>query len=120
MAKFTLSDIKAAAERKYSSTVYVLSDGTECVLPNLLNLDEKVGNKVEKALKDLSATGDDDEKGDVSSVRTAASTVLRLVAGERNGDKILDELGGSLASIITLIEEWSSASQVGEASPSDN
>jgi hypothetical protein len=118
MAKFTLADIKAEAERRYAPTVVELSDGTTCVLENILNLDDKVSNKVERALKELSATSEDDDK-DVASIRESATTLLTLIGG-KNGEKLVAELGGNLARIMIVIEHWTSASQVGEASPSDN
>jgi hypothetical protein len=118
MAKFTLADIRAEAERRYAPTVIELSDGTEIVLQNILNLDDKTSNKVEKALRELSATNDDDDR-DVGSVRESALELLKLIAG-KNGDKLADELGGNLAGILILIERWTNGSQVGEATPSDN
>jgi hypothetical protein len=118
MAKFTLDDIRAEAERRYAPTVVELSDGTNCTLENILNLDDKTSNKVEKALKDLSATGEDDDK-DVGSIRESATTLLTLIGG-KNGAKLVEELDGNLARIMIVIEHWTSSTQVGEASPSGN
>jgi hypothetical protein len=118
MAKFTLDDIRAEAERRYAPTVIELSDGTGCTLENMLNLDDKTFSKVDKALKELSASGDDDDK-DLAAIRDSATTLLTLIGG-KNGEKLVDELGGNLARIMIVIEHWTSASQVGEASPSDS
>lgn len=115
MAKFTLDDIRAEAERRYAPTVLELSDGSTCVLENILNLDDKVSNKVERALKELSATGEDDDK-DVAAIRESAITLLKLIGG-KNGEKLVDELGGNLARIMIVIEKWTSASQVGKLRP---
>ena len=118
MAKFTLDDIRKEAERRYAPTVIELSDGTVCTLENILNLDDTVSNKVEKTLKELSASGEDDDK-DVSAIRDSAITLIKLIGG-RNGEKLVDELGGNLARIMIVIEHWTSSAQVGEASPSDS
>jgi hypothetical protein len=115
MATITLDDIRAEAERRYAPTVVKLSDGSKCVLQNILDLDQKVSEKVDKALKALSATGDDDG---ISSTRENAVELLHLI-GKGNVDQLIEDLGGTLARIIILIEKWSEASQVGEASPSD-
>jgi len=115
MAKLTLDDIRAEAERDNEPTIIPLSDGTKCILPSILNLDGKTSRKVWELLKELQST--DDDRG-FSDVWDNARELLSL-AGGKNGEKLVEEIT-SIAEFMVVIKHWTAATQPGEATPSDS
>lgn len=113
MANFTLDQIRAAAEAKYGSTDIELSDGTIASLLNPLRLPKTSRD----ALADI---GDrfDAEDADPAAIFEDA---LRLAAGNKASvEKLIEEIGGDLAVLSQVFEDYTSGAQVGEASASES
>jgi tail assembly protein len=109
MPSITLADIQAAADKKYGPLVIELPDGNvELTNPIRLSKDKR------KALADLDAA---DADGEVD-VDEKVAACIKLAAKPADAKRLLAALGGDLAQLKEVIEQWSASSQPGEASPS--
>lgn len=111
--KFTLDDIKAAAEAKYGSTDLELSDGTEVVLLNPLRLPKQKRDELTKIGELL-----EDDDADQAEIFANA---LRLAAKSKSAvEKLIEEVDGDLAVLAQIFEAYTGATQSGEASASQD
>ncbi|TCC19962.1 phage tail assembly protein [Kribbella sindirgiensis] len=112
---FTLDDIRAAAEAKYGAVPITLSDGSVCKLLNPLRLSKEKRAK----LTELSKENKDAESVDDSQEQLEGT--IRIVA-ERAvlAEQLIEEVGGDLAVLATILEKYNEGAQVGEASPSQD
>lgn len=111
----SLDDIRAAAEAKYGSTDITLSDGQVVKLLNPLRLSKEKRAK----LTELSKENEGSEN--IDDTQEQLEGTIRLVA-ERAvlAEQLLEEVGGDLAVLATILESYNEGAQVGEASPSQD
>ena len=124
---FSLDDIKAAADRKYGSTLIDLGDGQEPVeLLNALRLPKGQRKKLNAALKELESIRDtsDDEEGaedDLTAMSDIVGKVVVTVArNTAQGRRLLDACGDDLGLLMSIFESYNSETELGEASPSQD
>jgi hypothetical protein len=110
---FSLDDIRAAAEAKYGSTDFELSDGSWCKLLNPLRLSK--ANR-EKLIAQQERLNEDDADTEV----LLSETLLLVAADAKYAKQLIKELGGDLAMLATIFEKYNQGAQVGEASPSQD
>lgn len=110
--KFTLDDIRDAAEKKYGATVIDV-DGQEVELVNALRL-KKGDRQALVALQDkLEAEGADQEELLKEALRTVAKT-------KTQANRLIGAIGDDLAVLAEVFERYTGDSELGEASPSQS
>lgn len=112
MAKFTLDDIRAAAEAKYGATEIEV-DGKTVRLLNALRLP--------KAKRDeLLAMQNDEEGNEKEEVADEElHKIIELVAEtEEQAIRLIDAVGDDLGVLAEIVETYTKGTQAGEASPS--
>ena len=113
MATFTLDDIRDAAEKKYGSTDIDLGDGRVLSLPNPLRLPKDKRD----ALSAIQDKADEDGADQGETMRSA----IRIVAADAVlCEEFLRLVGDDLALLATVFSTYTSGSQVGEASASQD
>ena len=118
MSKFTLDDIRNAAEAKYGSMDIPVGD----VLVRLLNplrLTKEKRSALIAAQKDLQV----EEEGDIPDIDQVElfQGILRLVAeNESQAEVLITALGDDLAVLAIVFEMYSKGTQAGEASASQD
>lgn len=119
---FTLESIREEADRSFRPVIIELSDGTECVLSNLLRLPKRERIQVTQLLKKMEhldgGTADELGEDDVDVFLTTATEVLSLVADK--GKKLIAEIDGDLTVTMKVMEKWMESTQSGEASGSES
>jgi len=113
MASFTLDQIRAAAEAKYGSTDIELGDGTVAKLLNPLRLSKTNRD----ALANIGGRFEDESLDQAEIFEDA----LRLAAEKPlQAEKLIEEIGGDLAVLAQVFEDYIAGAQVGEASASES
>lgn len=107
MAKFTLDDIRAAADAKYGSTDIETSKG-EVSLVNPLRLPKAKRDALVAIQEQMSAEGADQEKVLADAIRLVASNATMAEA-------LIEDVDGDLAMLVQIFASYSAGSQVGEA-----
>ena len=119
---FTLESIREEAEKSFRPVTIELSDGSECVLSNLLRLPKKDRIEVTRLLKNLEhlegEAQDELEEDDVDVFVDTASKILTIV-GDR-GKKLVAEIDGDLTVTMKVMEKWMESTSSGEASGSES
>lgn len=119
---FSLDSIREEADRSFRPVIIELSDGTECVLSNLLRLPKKDRVEVTRLLKKLEhldgAEQDSLDDDEVDVFLDTATQVLTIV-GDR-GKKLVAEIDGDLTVTMKVMEKWMESTQSGEASGSES
>ena len=119
---FTLDSIREEADRSFRPVVIELSDGTECVLSNLLRLPKKQRVEVTRLLKKLEhmdgADQDSLDDDEVDVFLDTATEVLSIVADK--GKKLIAEIDGDLTVTMKVMEKWMESTSSGEASGSES
>lgn len=119
---FTLESIREEADKSFRPVVIELSDGTECVLSNLLRLPRKDRIEVTRLLKKLEhldgAEEDDLDDDEVDVFLDTATAVLTIVGDK--GKKLVAEIDGDLTVTMKVMEKWMESTQSGEASGSES
>jgi hypothetical protein len=110
---FTLDDIRAAAEAKYGSTDIKLSDGSTCRLLNPLRLEKKKREALMAKQNEL-------ESEDADQEQILAESLLLVAESVKYGKQLLKELDGDLTMLATVFEKFNEATQLGEASSSQD
>lgn len=106
MPKFTLADIREAAEKKYGPFVIELEDG-DVTLVNPLKM-SKANRKKLTALDD----------GDDSDVDEKLAATIRLATTPAEAKRLLAAVGDDLPTLAQIVRDWTATAQAGEASPS--
>lgn len=122
MAKFTLDDIRAAAEEQYGSTDIEMADGSEVKLLNPMRLTKAKRVALAKLQEKMSAASEAEE-GELEEVdeEEIVDEMFTLIAAtEAQAKKLLKALGGDLAQKIALFNMYGEKTQVGEASASQD
>lgn len=117
--RFTLDDIRNAAEEKYGSTWLELAGG-EVELVNVLRLPKEKRKVIMNIAKKADEEGDEKET-DVDETRE--DLLAGLVAACRTSaqGKILEEeIGGDTVFVIEVFSLYMKETQAGEASPSQD
>lgn len=119
---FTLDSIRQEADRSFRPVIIELSDGTECVLSNLLRLPKGQRLQVTRLLKKLEHLEGEDadnlEQDDVDVFLETATEVLSIVADK--GKKLVAEIDGDLTVTMKVMEKWMESTSSGEASGSES
>jgi hypothetical protein len=119
---FTLDSIREEADKSFRPVIITLSDGTECVLSNLLRLPKKDRLEVTRLLKNLEnlegAEQDDLEDDEVDTFLETATAVL-LIVGDK-GKRLVAEIDGDLTVTMKVMEKWMESTSSGEASGSES
>lgn len=119
---FTLDAIREEADKSFRPVAITLSDGSECVLSNLLRLPRKKRIEVTALLKKLEnmdgVEESDLDEDEVDVFLDTATTILTIV-GDR-GRKLVDEIDGDLTVTMKVMEKWMESTQSGEASGSES
>lgn len=110
MPSFTLADIQAAADEKYGPTVIELEDGP-VVLVNPLRMSKATRQK-------FMALGQPKEGEAEIDVDEKLAEMIRLATKPADAKRLLAAVGGDLAQLKEIVELWTKASQLGEASAS--
>ena len=122
---FKLDDIIAAANEFYANFPVDLGDGqAPVILRNVLQLSEDERKAI--AAKDDDEDDTPENPDEVSEAE--APTVLerlreqvRMVADSPEGaERLIARIGDNLAHFMYLIKQYNEATQMGEASPSDD
>lgn len=118
---FTLDSLREEAEKEFAPSKIELSDGSLIVLRNILRLGKKDRELVLEALDGLNSSKDDAEEEDggfevVNQLADNAEVILSLVASD--SQRLLEELDGDVALMMSVIEKWMGDTQPGEASNS--
>lgn len=117
MAKFTLDDIRAAAEREYGSTEIELADGKSVTLVNMLRLPKAKRAEFERIQEEMSAEPEEGEDGPDHEALMAEC--LRVAADNPAGaEALLDWIGEDMALLATIFKIYAEETQTGEASAS--
>lgn len=103
MPSFTLEDIQSAADKKYGPLIIEIPSGP-VELVNPLRLPKEKRDQLNK----LDAIEDPDEK---------LAAAIRLAATPADAKRLLAAVT-DLATLAEIVVMWTSAAQVGEASPS--
>lgn len=106
----TLDDIRSAAEAKYANLTLDI-DGNEVVLRNALRLSKEE----RKALTDAVDVKDGDEGTDLIEIFTNA---FRAVASNKGAELIAEAFGEDATLYVHLFEVYGKATELGEASDS--
>ena len=112
----SLDSIRAAAEKQYGSFDIDLGNGEVARLLNPLRLPKEVRAKLTSLEAAAEAAGDDADHTEEQIEET-----LRLLAQTpEQAEALFAALGGDLALMATIMEQYSDNTQAGEASPSQD
>lgn len=110
-----LSQIKQAADKKYSPYKVELEDGREILLRIPLRLSKEERKAITRA---FDVDEDSDDKRDIMDIY---EEVFRIVIeSEKDADDLISGLEGDLAFYQELFSDFSESMQLGEASSSKN
>ncbi|MDX3525075.1 phage tail assembly protein [Streptomyces sp. ID05-39B] len=113
MAQFSLDDIRAAADAKYSSTDIEVDEKTTVHLLNPLRLPKEKREKLMHLQDELDAEGSDVDQEQL------LADAIRLVADHpKKAEILLSAVGDDLAVLAQIFETYGKGAQVGEASAS--
>jgi Mycobacteriophage tail assembly protein len=108
--KFTLDDIRAAAEAQYGSTDIEIAEGVSVKLLNPLRMSEVKRKALVAASKRLQDEGEDADQS------AAFDEIFGLIAeNEGAAKKLIDALGDDLAMKAIIFEHYQEGTQAGEA-----
>lgn len=115
MSKFTLDDIKAAAEAQYGSTDIELAGGETVKLLNPLRMSEANRKALIAASKSLEAEGEDADQN------AAFDAIFELIAeSPAKAKKLIAACGEDLAMKAVIFGHYQDGTQAGEASASQS
>lgn len=113
MSSFSLDDIRAAADAKYSSTDIEVDEKTTVHLLNPLRLPKEKRDELAGIQDQMDAEGVDVDQ------EKLLGDAIRLVADHpKKADALLSAVGGDLAVLAQIFETYGKGTQVGEASAS--
>jgi hypothetical protein len=108
MSRVTLDEIRRAAEQRYGDFDVTLPDGTTVTLRSPLRLSRE----------DRQLLGDVEQLADVGDADAITEALKIAAKTPEQGKRLLEAIGGDLATAAVLFEQWATAVSVGEASPS--
>ena len=114
MAVFTTDSIREKAAEEYASLDIKLKDGTTTVLLNALRLPKRK----RKALMSIQDSLDGEEERDEEEF--FADAIKLIAETEDQALALLDEFDGDLASLAMIFKLYSSKTELGEASASQD
>lgn len=117
MAKFTLDDIREAAEKKYGSYDIEIAEGEEVSLLNPMRMSKAKRAELGALQKRLSALGESEEDAlEGVDEESVIDEMLTLVAASPvQAKKLLKALNGDLAMKVTIFNQYGEQTQAGEA-----
>lgn len=114
--KFTLDDIREAAETKYGSTFIEVGDET-VELINVLRLPKEK----RQIILNLSKEEKGADENDIDATRDKLTSGLRAACRtEKQADVLLGALGDDTALVAEVFSSYTKETQAGEASPSQD
>jgi hypothetical protein len=116
MSKFTLDDIRAAAEAKYADTEVRYGDDPfdVCKLVNPLRLPKDKRAQLTGMQAELDADSEKDE------VAILERTIRLVAASEGHAEQLIAKINGDLTVLSQLFSTYAEGVQAGEASASPN
>lgn len=120
--KFTLDDIAEAAEKKFGATVIEIEEGVDVELVNIVRLPSDKRKELTKLQEKFSEKEDEENEGaeeqdieeSVAEQVEILESMIRTVAKD-GADRLIDTLGGDLASLLSVFEMYSKETELGEA-----
>lgn len=109
----TLDSIRAAAEAKYASFDIAYAEGKVARLQNAVRLSKEVRDKLAGFGAAMNEEGADQEA-------ILADVLSDLCGGGKTAKEFLAALGGDLGVLMEVFSAYSKATQVGEASASQD
>jgi Mycobacteriophage tail assembly protein len=117
MAKMTLAELRKKADEKFGDLMV-----DKVVFRSILRLGDQRRKRASELLKQVSEMQSSEDRGDALDLEAITGVIrelLQLVATNQVAAKtLLDGLDG--AELMTLMEEWSTVTQPGEASSSSS
>lgn len=117
---FNLDSLREELDREFAPLT--LTFGKEqVVLRNLMRISDTERKVVLKALEEVEALqpaeGEEESQSleEVEALGKAVHTVLLNVTGDGKGQKLVDYIGGDLMMSMKIMEQWTEATQPGEA-----
>lgn len=109
-----LTEIRAAVDKKFAPTEVDLEDGKA---PVVLNHPLRLDAKVRARLGDLSSTLEEEGVDQGAVIEALLVDAARVPA---DGKRLVKALGGDVAILMAVLEEWIKDNTLGEASPSES
>lgn len=110
--KFSLDDIKAAADAEYTSTEFEFGDGKVAVLTNPLRLSAKARSEMARMQERLDAAAKDPA---IDQAGLLEGALLLACADRAVGKEFIAAIGGDLAVLAKVFESYVQGVQAGEA-----
>lgn len=111
MAKFTLDDIRAAAEKKYGHTDIMIPEFGEVRLLNAMQLPKEKRDLLGKAQESVEGE-EQSEQDELASFHR----VIRIVArSEHEANALINAVGDNLAFMAEVFDAYNKGTELGEA-----
>lgn len=111
----TLKDLQAASQERWGD--YVIED-LGVTLRHALRLSEEERTTLAALQSKEEEEGEGAEEGDV--VQRITDTIRLLASDPKSADALLKAIGGDITVLVTIMEQYAEATQLGEASDSEN
>lgn len=121
MAKISFADIQKSADAKNEGLLIEGVPGGDVRLLSPLRLSPERRETLIKSVSDAGDLGDMSEPGAVDKAMAAVEKVLRTAAEDAaGGNRLVKAMGGDIALLTEMANEYVGAVQLGEASPSSS
>lgn len=114
---FTLDDIREAAEKKYGATTFPDVPGGEVRLVNVLRLSKDKRDALKAVQKRAKEHGDDEDFDVAATYRESIEIVAETA---EQASRLIEEFGEDLGALATIFNLYTSETEMGEASASQN
>ena len=114
MAVFSLDNLRAAADKRYASTV-IEADGKKFIFPNLLRMSKGARNQVTDILAKAEAYAGNESVDEIDEQFDMFVELVRIAEVNGRGDELLELIGDDSAIILDIVTKWLETAQVGEA-----
>jgi len=114
----TLADLQAAAQERWGD--FRIED-IDVTLRHALRLSEADRKKLADLFEEHTSSDEDDDDPDGSKLLGRMRAIVEIVAEDKaQAKRLLDAFGGDATLIVVLVEQYMEATQLGEASDSEN
>lgn len=114
MAVFKLDNLRAAADKRYSSTV-IEADGKKFIFPNLLRMSKDSRSQVTDLLARAEEFANEESVANLDEQFDVFTDLLRVAETNGRGDELLELIGDDTVLIMDIVTSWLETAQVGEA-----
>lgn len=118
MAKYTLDDIRSAADKKYASTDIEVSEDMTVVLLNPMKLSKEKRAALIAINAELTTPEGEEPNADMDQVEIFQRALSLVSATPAQAEALLSMVGDDLAVLAQIFETYGEAQQAGEASAS--